>query len=341
MKTLAIQFKYLGDAVFLTPALRAMRAADPKGELHVLLAAEVAPLLAPLPWINRVWSLPRTRGRARLRDAWPVIRALRQARFDRVVDFGGNDRGAIFSSLTGARVRLGAVDRFRWLQKVGYTQAVATSGLSPVWVQRHLELLQSWQIPPPADARMEIVADPALAGAAAALLPEGRVLCHLGTSQPCKEWPVARWQEFYRLATAAGFALAFSAGTNAREQTLLAELKRRDPAVFALPPIPGLPLFLAVLQRARAVVAGDTGPLHFAAGLGLPVLGLYGMAASVLRTAPIYPARHVIQNDQIFDDFPPDDPAWSCLADLPAERVLTGLNQLLAPPPSILSGPRP
>ena len=74
-KILAIQFKYLGDAVFLTPALRALRESQPGGELHVLVAAEITPLFAHLPWLTKVWSLPRTRGRARLRDSWPVIRA--------------------------------------------------------------------------------------------------------------------------------------------------------------------------------------------------------------------------------------------------------------------------
>jgi ADP-heptose:LPS heptosyltransferase len=36
--------------------------------------------------------------------------------------------------------------------------------------------------------------------------------------------------------------------------------------VFALPPLPRLKLYQAVLRWARAVVAGDTGPLHFGAG---------------------------------------------------------------------------
>ena len=39
--------------------------------------------------------------------SWPVLRALRQERFERSVDFGGNDRGAIVSLLCGARQRLG------------------------------------------------------------------------------------------------------------------------------------------------------------------------------------------------------------------------------------------
>jgi ADP-heptose:LPS heptosyltransferase len=327
-KTLAVQFKYLGDVVFLTPALRALKEHRPAGELHVLLAAEIAPALEHLPWITKVWSLPRTRGRARIRDSWPVIRALRRERFDRSVDFGGNDRGAILSYLSGARTRLGVMDKPRLIQKFCYTQAVAAGTLPPSWSQRHLHLLDAWQIPPPRSAALEIAADPALADAAAQLLPDGRVLCHLGTSQPRKEWPVARWREFYRLARAAGIPLAFSTGTNAREQALLAELQALEPDIFVLPPTGGLKLFLAVLRRARAVVAGDTGPLHFAAGLGVPVVGLFGTEDSLVKAAPMYAENQIVKSGEIL---PADvDPDRSCLADIRPEQVLAALREVLA-----------
>jgi ADP-heptose:LPS heptosyltransferase len=327
-KTLAIQFKYLGDVVFITPALRALKEHQPAGELHVLLAAEIAPALEHLPWITKVWSLPRTRGRARIRDSWPVIRALRRERFDRSVDFGGNDRGAILSFLSGAPARLGVMDKPNLIQKFCYTQAVAAAALPLPWSPRHLHLLAAWRIPPLRSAALEIAADPALAGPAAQLLPDGRVLCHLGTSQPRKEWPVTRWREFYRLARAAGLPLAFSTGTSAREQALLTELQTLEPDIFALPPMGGLKLFLAVLRRARAVVAGDTGPLHFAAGLGVPVVGLFGTEDSLKRAAPMYAANQIVKSTE---QLPADaDPDRSCLADIRPEQVLAALREVTA-----------
>ena len=295
-KTLAIQFKYLGDAVFLTPALRALKEHQPDGELHVLLAAEIAPLLENVPWITRVWSLPRTRGRARILASLPVISALRRERFDRSVDFGGNDRGAIFSYLSGARCRLGMVDRMNLIKRVGYSQTVSTATLPITYVQNHVQLLSAWQIPPPKSCALEIAADPALAEEAEKLLPAGRVVCHLGTSQPQKEWPLHRWQECYRIARNAGWELAFSSGPGDREQGLLQRLKQLEPEIFALPPLANLKLFLAVLRRARAMVAGDTGPLHFASGLGVPVVGLYGTEDSLVRASPNYEPKYVLKS---------------------------------------------
>jgi ADP-heptose:LPS heptosyltransferase len=130
-KILALQFKYLGDVIFITPALRALKEHLPDAELHVLVAAEVAPLLENLSWINKLWSLPRTRGRARLRDSVPLIRALRREHFARAVDFGGNDRGAILSFLSGATIRLGPVEKKKLLHRIGYTQTVSAAILPP------------------------------------------------------------------------------------------------------------------------------------------------------------------------------------------------------------------
>jgi len=333
-KILALQFKYLGDAVFLTPALRALRAHWPDAELHALVAAEVAPLLENLPWLKRVWALPRTRGRARLAESWPIIRALRRERFDRAVDFGGNDRGAILSFLSGAKIRLGPVEQPKLLRKFCYTETFPAAQLPESWVQRHLKLLSAWNVPAPESRELEIVADPKLAEAAARLLPGKRVLCHLATSQPKKEWPAQRWAEFYRLATAAGIALAFSTGTNERERALLAELQKLEPEIFTLPPIADLRLFLAVLRRADAVIAGDTGPLHFAAGLGVPVVGLFATGDSLLRAAPIYRPEQLVSAaacacDLRLEHFAVCRDANPCMASISPERVLAALIKFI------------
>jgi ADP-heptose:LPS heptosyltransferase len=335
---LAVQFKYLGDAVFLTPALRALRESQPAGELHVLVAEEVAPLLKNLAWINRVWALPRTRGRARLRESWPLILALRRERFQRAVDFGGNDRGAIMSFLSGARTRLGPVDgKPRLLKRWCYSETFPTAELPDSWVQRHLKLLSAWQIPPPKSLALEISPDPAWSAAAARLLPAGRILCHLATSQPKKEWPLRHWLEFNRQATAAGWALAFSSGTSERERILLAQLKTLEPALLTLPPVAELGLFLSVLKRARAVIAGDTGPLHFAAGLGVPVLGLLATGDSLRRIQPIYPPAQILAApacacDQRLKNFSVCQAANPCMATIPPDQVLTALQALLGAP---------
>jgi ADP-heptose:LPS heptosyltransferase len=136
--------------------------------------------------------------------------------------------------------------------------------------------------------QMLIVANPLLASQAKQLLQDHQIICHLGTSQKKKEWPIARWVEFYQLAIKAGYSIAFSAGNNERERDLITELKKALPDAFELPPVNDLAMYLSVLNQAKMVISGDTGPLHFAAGLCVKVIGLFGTEDSVRHAAPIY-----------------------------------------------------
>jgi ADP-heptose:LPS heptosyltransferase len=287
-KILAIQFKYFGDAVLMTPALRAIREYYPHGELHLLVPEEIAPIVQREPWLTRVWPMPRRRGSANPGRTWPVIRALRRERFDKSVDFASNDRGAITSFLAGARERLGRIEEGGfWGRKLCYTKCVPRDEKFPHESAHMAQLLSGWGIPMPRNLEAEIHADPALAGAAKEILPgEGAIICHVATSQPKKEWPPGHWAKLHQLATNAGRQLVFTSPRGEREQALMAEFKKLAPEAAILPLISELPLFLAMIKRAAVFIAGDTGPLHFAAGLGVPTISLYG-PVSPARSAPI------------------------------------------------------
>ncbi len=283
-KILAIQFKYFGDTALMVPALRAIREHHPECALHALVPEEYAPLLQHLPWLTRLWPMPRARGRAQLRQTWPIIRALRAERFDRSVDFGGNDRGAILSRLIGAQRRLGWEEGGGFFgRKYCYNERIVPETQLQPESLRLAQILSVWQIPPPRSLELEIRADPALDTTAAGILPAETVLCHMASSQPSREWPVRHWAGLYQLALAAGQPLAFTTAIGVREGLLAAELKKIAPTAPVLPPLPELPLFIAVLRRAAVVISGDTGPLHLAAGLGVPTIALFG---------PSYPERY-------------------------------------------------
>lgn len=289
-KILAMQFKYLGDAVFITPALLAIKEQFPDAELHVLVAKEVAPILANIPWISKVWAMPRTRGKLNLSETWPFIMSLRHESFDRLVDFGGNDRAAVAAFLIGAKIRTAPTKtKKKLLKRVAYTQLIQDESLPKPWVLRHLKLLSlAWNTPEPSSSCLNIVSDPALTIQAKSFLKNKTILCHVGASQTKKEWPVKNWIELYEQATDRGYNITFSAGTSNREQAILAEIKSHIPNANILPKINDLNLFLAVLNEADLVIAGDTGPLHFAAGLGIKILGLFACENSMQEAAPNY-----------------------------------------------------
>jgi heptosyltransferase III len=333
-KILVIQFKYLGDAVFITPALQAIHQQHPDAEIHILVAAEVAPIFENLPFIKKVWALPRTRGKAQLKESLPFVRALRQEKFDLSIDFAGNDRGGILSLLVGAKLRLSAIEQKpTFLQKLAYSRTIKTNLLPTTWVKRHLKMLNilmgTSESPAP---QMLIVANPLLAPQAKQLLQNHQLICHLGTSQQKKEWPIALWVDFYQLANKAGYKMAFSAGPSEREQSLITELKKALPDAFELPPVNDLAMYLSVLNEAKLVISGDTGPLHFAAGLGKEVIGLFAVHDGVQHYAPIYKNNEVIIGNRCtctgdLVNFPACKSPSPCMNSISAEQVFKLLKE--------------
>jgi ADP-heptose:LPS heptosyltransferase len=333
MKILALQFKYFGDAVLMTPALRALHEHFPDGDLHLLVPEEISPLFQHLPWLKRVWPMPRRRGSASLTKTWPVIRALRREHFDRSVDFAGNDRGAILSRFIDARRRLGWDERGGFLgRKFCYTDRVAPETKPRHESARLARILSGWQISPPASLEAEIHADPALASAAKKILPAERaVVCHIASSQPKKEWPLAHWAKLNQLAVDAGYCVLFTTARGDRESALMAGLKKLAPDAVILPPVPELPLFLAVLARAGVFISGDTGPLHFAAGLGVPTISMFGPTSPSLW-APVG-LRHTFLAGspcQCDGNRAVCQSASHCLAAIPPEQVFEQLGNFCA-----------
>lgn len=333
-KILVIQFKYLGDAVFITPALTALHQAYPASEIQLLVAEEVAPIFNHLPFIKKVWAFPRTRGKAKLSKSLPFIYKLRKEKFDLSIDFAGNDRGSILSLFSGAKIRLSSIEHNpTFLQKLAYTKTIRTSLLPISWVKRHLKLLALLlKIPETTNPKMWIEADPLLEAEALQTLKKYEIICHLGTSQPKKEWPIDHWIQLYRLANNAGYKLAFSSGINAREQNLIAELKKLAPEAYALPPTNNLSMYLAVLNQAKLVISGDTGPLHFSAGLGVKVIGLFGTTDSVMFAAPVYHENESILSVPCScigarSQFVTCQSATACMSTISAEQVFELLKE--------------
>ena len=278
LKILALKFKLLGDVAVMVPALRAIREYWPEASLHALVREEAAPVLEHLPWIDRVWTVPRKMGWGGFGKVWRTLRSLRAERFDRSVDFEGNDRGAIMSRLVGAKDRLGSLAGFGFAGRHRcYTQWVekAPNGLHEVF--RDLHTLSPWKVPSPSSLIQEVHAGAEFQPEAARIVPRhGGVLAHISTSQSKKEWPVERWGELGKLAQAGGVPLYFSSGVSPREQRLLESLAGCFPEARILAPASSLGAFIALITRFGVFVSGDTGPLHLAAGLGLPTIGIFG-----------------------------------------------------------------
>ena len=271
----------------MVPALRALRQHYPEAQIHVLVAAEAYPAIAHIPWIDKIWKLDRKRGKLRLNKSLPLIRALRSEQFDASVDFVGNDRGAIFSRIIGAKKRLGVrLQIGHYVRRIAYTETIEELDTTRHEVLRDYYVLTPWKVPPPDHYHLELYADPALANEAKQLLPKDTTICHLSTSQRKKEWPLNNWVSLAKLIEKAGGQVTFTSGPSPREQQLLKDIQKLKPELHCLDKTPSLALYMAILSRAKLFISPDTAPLHIAAGLGVPTIGIFGPTAAS-RWAPI------------------------------------------------------
>lgn len=333
LKILVIHFRYLGDTVMLIPALHAIRNRHPNCELHLLVPEETGPLMRHLPCLTRLWLMPRHRGRALFKKSWPFIRALRAERFDWSADFSGTDRSAIVTFLVGTRQRMGFAGPGGFLgRRFCYTHRVPRAPLDRHESLRLMSLLSVWGIDATSPSETEIHTDPVLDSPAQKILPEPKIICHISSSQPRKEWPLAHWMMLHQMAAAAGTKLLFSSGIGAREESLLNDFKRLAPGAPVLQPVPDLALYLAVLKRARAFITNDTGPLHFAAGVGTPTLALFGPTASV-RWVPVGGQHRFLAGSACSCyNVGTCQSANHCIAAITPEQVFAEIKKMIQPP---------
>tara|TARA_B100000965_G_C19595936_1_gene760235 strand:- start:1646 stop:2656 length:1011 start_codon:yes stop_codon:yes gene_type:complete len=329
LKILAIKFKYLGDVAVCIPALRSLHKHYPNAEIHFLVASDAAPIVEHIPWVDRIWPFPRKRGKLLLGQSIPMLAALRRERFDFSVDFVGNDRGAILSYIIGAEERLGPIVTRGFLGRTHlYTR---TRVEPPVHLHesiRNADLLTAIGIPLPEDLRPELYSDPSLKPYAENLLPEGSILCHLSTSMPKKEWPLERWADLYRIDETLARRLVFITGPSKRERERLTELKARIPGIQTVEDIPDLAHLLAIIDRASALICGDTAPAHLAAGLSTPYVAIFG-PSTVSQWDPRGHGKLLIAEDCACWGHPRSClRARHCLADISAHSVYSALHSL-------------
>ncbi|HEX2034594.1 MAG TPA: glycosyltransferase family 9 protein [Chloroflexota bacterium] len=103
------------------------------------------------------------------------------------------------------------------------------------------------------------------------------ILLHPGAvNGAAKRWPAPYWAELARRLIAGGAAVALIGGPDERPLSRQLAAAGLPGQVVDLVGQTTLPELLAVLERADAVVSGDSGPLHLAVALGRPVVAIHG-----------------------------------------------------------------
>ena len=107
MRILLVRLRQIGDVVFTTPAVHALRRRFPDAHITYIVEPASAPVVAGNPHLDEVIVAPRRRGVLGLLDDLALGRRLRAGRFDLAIDFHGGPRASLLTWLSRAPVRIG------------------------------------------------------------------------------------------------------------------------------------------------------------------------------------------------------------------------------------------
>ncbi len=107
LNILLVRLRLVGDVVFTTPAVRALRRRFPAATIDYLVESAAAPVVRHNPHLSAVIEIDRPHGLARLGYDLALARRLRARHYDLALDFHGGPRSAWLVRASGAASRIG------------------------------------------------------------------------------------------------------------------------------------------------------------------------------------------------------------------------------------------
>lgn len=273
MRILIVRMSALGDIVHALPVLAAIRDARPDAEVDWLADRKYAGILDFVEGIAQ-----RIVGRPGLSRA---VAAMRQRQYDVAVDLQGLLKSAAMARLSGAARVVGFEHRALRERAAGWFYGdMARVPPGAHVIQKNFSVLPllgvgvphairfPWRVPRSA------AADEAIAAARDRGV-KGFALINPGAAWPNKRWPPDRFGAVARhLRDRRQLAPMVLWGGD--EKPLADAVVSASGGAALRAPETTLGDLLALSAHAALMIAGDTGPLHIAASMGTPIVGLYG-----------------------------------------------------------------
>ncbi len=277
-RILIVRLSAIGDAIQTMPVACALRERFPDAFIGWAVESRAAALLRGHESLDELIELPRGWLKSP-GGVWRLRRRLSELRFDVTIDVQSLTKSAVLAWLTGARRRIGfgtpgGRELSRWFnnEKVNPQSAHV--------VDRYLELLRPLGIESPA-VRFQVPEREADRAAADAMIrqlgvADGFAIINPGAGWPSKLWPAERYAavasylgEVRRLPVVVVWA-------GAAERQLAETIAEAAGPLARITPPTTLPELASLARRTKLFIGADTGPLHLAAAVGTPCVGLYG-----------------------------------------------------------------
>lgn len=292
-RLLIVRLSAMGDVIHTLPAAQALRDAFPQATIGwvieerwaELLCAPGTPLRGPrsaqrplVDWVHPVsltgWrkSLFTVSTPQQIAKVWNDVRA---AHYEVAVDLQGAIRSAVLARWSGARVVYGAAEPRESPASLWYTRRAITRGAHVI--EQNLSVaaavaqkkLNVPRVKFPHDEEAERRIGRRLADAG---VGEFAIL-NSGAGWGAKRWPAERYGRVARALADNGLRAILNYGPGEEDLAHEAEAASEGTAKAMKGSISEL---IALTRRAKLFIGGDTGPMHLAAALQVPVVAIFG-----------------------------------------------------------------
>jgi lipopolysaccharide heptosyltransferase II len=322
-RVLLFRLERIGDLLMTLGALREVRRRLPEAEIHLAAGSWNRELARLVPDLHHVHTLDvpwlaREGTSSGPREIVERIRDWRRKDFDLAMNFEPDIRSNALLAASGARRRVGYDARgggafLTDAHRYDTTRHVAANALALVQgtlppdgfapVSRSRPAAPGNPQPPAAGHAILRIPDTARR-AALRLLPkaaaEPLIGLNPGAGRAVKEWPGARFAKTAALLARRHGATIVLLGSAAERAKLTAVEHAIPPHVRVINLAGRAPLveLAAILERLSILISGDTGPMHLAAAVGIPVVAIFG-PTDPTRYAPLA-ARSVIVHARLW-----------------------------------------
>ena len=288
-KILLVRLSAIGDVIHALPVARLARERYPDAVISWLVEDRVADLVALNPYIDNIIAVPRTRWQKDfrenkgqvLRDIKEFFQDLQSYNFDLVVDFHGIFKSALPTGMTRAPLRYGRADG-RELSTLFYNKKIRIPDYVTHKIDINLYLIKEilgiksneidFGIKPGEREKEKI--DRLLAQYS--LQERPFIVINPFTTWESKNWFLERYVELAkRLQKELNYDIIFTGSPGDREEIQEA-LKDNPAGIYNLAGKTNLRELAELYRRAVLYIGGDTGPMHLAVAVGLPVVAIMG-----------------------------------------------------------------
>ena len=291
-KILIVKPSSLGDVVHSLPFLNAIRKSFPKAEIHWVIAKGLEGLLEGHPMIDKLIIINKdlwknlSRAGNTLKEIRNLYRHLRHEKYDIVADLQGLLRSGLITRATDAPLRLGFQEA-REGSRLFYTKRVK-GGREIHAVERYMKMAgelgcadHEMVFPLPVHDKAGNAAEKlAEAGPYAVLVP--------GARWKTKIWPAESFGKVASMLPLMSVIVGAAADRAIADRVVSHSGKKAR----SLAGETSLGELIEIMRHAEVVMTNDSGPMHIAAALNIPVIAIFG-PTSPKRTGP-YGAGHIV-----------------------------------------------